>query len=411
MAFLFSPKARSFSDESLESYLLRVVAENFFDSYQQLSLAIREELHELDFEAHGAFPVELKRLNVYHAKHNSHFRMRALGLLESLLDLPPHELQKLALLRSNKRFVGGMSAVHRNGVDIPLSFIRCADEDGIESLPICPQCLKEEPYIRQAWHIKPIEVCAKHECELIHHCPDCQQPISYIENESITHCSCGFEFATASSEKADSQAVVLSRSLFDGDALSNNPLLFMGTSVTHRFAALLWYLKRHVQNIECKLDESVNYFEAWPENFYQELDELLAGAELKLIDLFNRTSLSFIFGELILQSQCLLPEDKTPHFIDMGLMEYLGKLVESHPKSKKPNVADMLVSVTETAVLLSTSHEQVYRLYQDGVLTAGFKQKIRTRIDPHIGVFYLRQVIEYKTSFGNDKQGMYLSAW
>ncbi|OBT04683.1 hypothetical protein A9267_17185 [Shewanella sp. UCD-FRSSP16_17] len=410
MAFLFSPKVRAYSDESLESYLLRVVAENFFDSYEQLSLAIREELHELDFEAHGAFPIELERLNVYHAKHNSHFRMRAFSLLESLLNLPPHELQKLALLRSNKRFVGGMSAVHRNGVDIPLSFIRYAD-DGIETVPVCPQCLKEEAYIRQVWHLKPVNVCAKHECELLHHCPECQQPINHIENESINHCACGFDFTTASSKKADNQEVALARSLFEGDALSNNPLLFMGTSATQRFAALLWYKKRHAKNIECKLDESVNYFEAWPKNFYQELDEFVAGAELKLIDLFNRTSLSFIFGELILQSQCLLPEDKTPHFIYMGLMEYLSKLVESHPKSKKPNVADMLVSVAEAAVLLSTSHEQVYRLYQDGILTSAIRQKIRTRIDPHIGVFYLRQVIEYKTSFGNDKQGMYLSTW
>jgi len=411
MAFLFSPNARAFSDESLESYLLRVVAENFFDSYQQLSLAIRLELHELDFEAHGAFPIELKRLNVYHAQHNSHFRMRALSLLESLLDLPPHELQKLALLRSNRTFVGGMSAVHRNGIDIPLSFIRNAGENGIESVPICPQCLKEKPYIRQVWHLKPVEVCAKHSCELLHQCPECQQPINYIENESIAHCSCGFELATAPSVKADSQAVLLSRSLFDGDALSNNPLLFMGTSATHRFAALLWYQKRHAKNTECMTHGSVGYFEDWPTSFYRELDAVTTGAEVRLIDLFNRTSFRSIYGELILDSQCLLPEDKEPHFIYLALMEYISKLVESHPKSKKPNVADMLVSVAETAVLLSTTHEQVYRLYQDGVLTAGFKQKIRTRIGPHIGVFYLRQVIEYNTSFGNDKQGMYLSAW
>lgn len=224
--FSFSPKVRAFSDESLESYVLRVVAENFFDSYQQLSLAIREELHELDFEAHGAFPIELKRLNVYHAQHNSHFRMRALGLLESLLDLPNYELQKLALLRSNRRFLGSLSAVHRNGVDIPLSFIRYGGEDGVESVPICPQCLQDEPYIRQAWHIRPVEACAKHECELLHHCPECDTPINYIENESITYCTCGFEFATASSVKAKSHACVLPRSLFEGDALSNNPLLF-----------------------------------------------------------------------------------------------------------------------------------------------------------------------------------------
>lgn len=411
MAFLFSPKARAFLDESLESYLLRVVEENFFDSYQQLSLAIREELHELDFEAHGAFPIELKRLNVYHAKYNSHFRMRALSLLESLLDLPPHELQRLALLRSNRTFVGGMSAVHRNGVDIPLSFIRYADEDGVETVPVCPQCLREEPYIRQVWHVRPVEVCAKHECELLHHCPDCLLPINYIENESITHCACGFEFTIAASVKADDQAILLSRSMFEGDPLSNNPLIFMGTSATQRFAALLWYQKRHVDNVECMTNSAVAYFEGWPSSFYSELDVVTSRAEEKLIDLFNRTSFRSIYGELILQSQCLLPEDKEPHFIYLALMAYLSKLVASHPKSKRPNVADMLVSVAEAAVLLSTAHEQVYRLYQDGILTSGLRQKIQTRIDPHIGVFYLRQVIEYKASFGNDKQGMYLSAW
>ncbi|MEI8664598.1 hypothetical protein P4S81_06220 [Pseudoalteromonas sp. B28] len=40
--------------------MLRVVSENLFDSYEGLSLAIREELHDLDFEAHGAFPIDLK---------------------------------------------------------------------------------------------------------------------------------------------------------------------------------------------------------------------------------------------------------------------------------------------------------------------------------------------------------------
>lgn len=84
ISFLFSSKALAFADESLESYLLRVVAENFFVSYSQLSLAIREEL--LDFKVHGAFPFDLKLLNVYHFKLNSHFRMRALSLLERLLN-------------------------------------------------------------------------------------------------------------------------------------------------------------------------------------------------------------------------------------------------------------------------------------------------------------------------------------
>ena len=99
------------------------------------------------------------------------------------------------------------------------------------------------------------------------------------------------------------------------------------------------------------------------------------------------------------------------HFIYRALLDYLVTLVESNPKTKKPNTADLLVSVLEAATLLGTSVEQVYRLYQDGILQTAFRHKMNQRINPYKGVFFLRHAIEYKTSFGNDKARMYLSAW
>lgn len=411
MAFFFAPKSRAFSDEALESYLLRVVNENFFDTYEQLSLAICEELHELDYEAHGAFPVELKRLNVYHAKHNSHFRMRALRLIETLLGLPYNELHKLALLRSSRLFLGSMVAVHRNGIDIPLSFIRYSADHGAETMPVCPQCLAEHTYIRQAWHLKPVTACAKHGCELIHHCPKCQSKINYLDNESIAHCPCGFEFATAVCTEAKNEAVSLARGLFADESSSKGSTFFSRASTTHRLAALLWYQKCHDKDTQAMVQGVESYFGDWPKQFYDWLDEITEGAELRLIDSFNRTSFRSIYGDVILHCQCLLPEDKEPHFIGLALMEYLYKLVALYPKSKKANVADMLISVSEAAILLSTTHEQVYRLYQDGILTSGLRQKMHQRIDPHVGVFYLRQVIEYKQSFGDSRQREYASAW
>jgi hypothetical protein len=410
MAFLFYPKARAHNDESLESYLLRVVAENYFDSYYQLSFAMREELHELDFEAHGAFPIDLKRLNIYHAKHNSHFRMRALNLIESLLDLPPYELQKIALFRSSRRFSGGATAVHRYGVDIPLSFIRYAKEDNLESIPVCPLCLKEEPYIRQVWHLTPYNACVKHRCELLHQCPECQTLINYIENESITYCLCGLELSKVAIIAAAKAELILAQSLLSSDASSKNTLLIQSSS-THRLAALLWHQKRYRESHCYSFKNAIEYYASWPENFYQELDAITQGAEYRLINLFNHTEFRSIYGELILHSRCLEPEDKEPHFIYAAVICYLQKLVDAHPKMKKPNVADMLISISETAVILATTHEQVYRLYQDGILTSPFRQKMAQRIEPYKGMFYLRQVIEYKNSFGNERQGMYLSAW
>ena len=409
VAFLFSPKIRSFSDESLESYLLRVVAENFFSSYEELSLAIREELHELDFDAHGAFPIDLKRLNVYHAKHNSHFRMRALGLLETLLDLPRFELQKLALLKSDRKFNASV-ALHRDGVDIPLKFIRFEGVDGKSTIPVCPHCLAEEAYIKQSWHIKWGNICTKHKCALIHHCPECKLPLNYIENESITHCSCGFELSCADAHSVNKIDVELLQNLMLGEASIDNPL-FNNTSISKRFAALLWYQNRYsTPDIFC-LNEAVNFFSKWPKNFYKELDYLSENAEMKLIDLFNKTVFSFIFNDLILSVPHSAQSVGKLHFIRTALMDYLVILVGKNPKSKKPNVADLLVSVSEVAIILGTSNEQVYRLYQDGVLQSAFRYKMKRRIDPYVGVFFLRQVIEYKTSFGGNKPRMYLSAW
>jgi hypothetical protein len=413
MAFLFSPKVCAFSDESLESYLLRVVSANFFNSYEELSLAIREELHELDFDAHGAFPIDLKRLNVYHAKHNSHFRMRALGLLETLLDLPRFELQKLALLKSDKRFNSSV-ALHRDGVDIPLKFVRYSSEDGICSLPICLHCIAEEPYIKQSWHIKWVNICTKHKCELIHNCPDCNLPLNYIENESITHCLCGFELASDISKakvlSVKNKDVELLQCLMNSETLINNPL-FNETTQSQRFAALLWYQDRYSCTDNFCLNDAADFFNKWPENFYNELNYLSKNSDIKLIDLFNKTAFSFIFGKLILSIPHSIHRDKHPHFIKITLLQYLTDLIEDNPKSKKPNIADTLVSVTEAAIILDTSHEQIYRLHQDGILQSAFRQKMNSRIDPHASAFYLRQVIEYKSSFGDDTPRMYLSAW
>jgi hypothetical protein len=138
--------------------------------------------------------------------------MRALGLLESLLGLPQFELQKMALLKSDRTVIR-LSAVHKNGVDIPLSFIRYNPTMGTDAIPVCPHCLSDKPYIRQIWHLTPIESCAKHKCQFLYQYPECSSPISCIENESISHCVCGFELAEGRSKPADNDEVELAAKL------------------------------------------------------------------------------------------------------------------------------------------------------------------------------------------------------
>ena len=292
--------------------------------------------------------------------------------------------------------------------------MRYSSEDGICSLPICLHCIAEEPYIKQSWHIKWVNICTKHKCELIHNCPDCNLPLNYIENESITHCLCGFELASdiskAKALSVKNKDVELLQCLMNSETSINNPL-FNETTQSQRFTALLWYQDRYSKTDVFCLNDAADFFNKWPDNFYNELNHLSKNADMKLIDLFNKTAFSFIFGKLILSVPYSIQREGQPHFIRIALLKYLTDLIENNPKAKKPNIADTLVSVTEAAIILGTSYEQIYRLHQDGILQSASRQKMNTRIDPHANAFYLRQVIEYKSSFGDDKPKMHLSAW
>ena len=408
MAFLFKPETQPYSDETLESYLIRVVNENFFNSYRQLSQAIRDELLASDYEAYGAFPTELEKLNLYHAKDSSLFRVRALELVESLLRLPKYDLLKLGLFRSDKSMLSSKAMLHRAGVDIPFSFFR-VDRDEDKSIPICPECIKDKPYIRQIWHLKLYKACAVHKVELMSFCPACEESINYILQESITRCSCGFDFTKHQAIPAVADDFKLAWALYNSDESVQNRLL-SETKLDVKIAAIAWYQRRH--NIESFDSQQIlNYFECWPSIFRAELEQKSEQAELQLIDTFNNTSFRDVFGDLIVHSFNLSRSRSERHFIAETVLEYLVALVSNNPKTSKANIADLLLNIAETAALLSTSYEQVYRLYESGVLKVAFRQKLNHKLASREPAFYLRQVIELKKSYGHSFQGMYVSKW
>ncbi|MCH1924167.1 TniQ family protein [Shewanella sp. C32] len=403
MSFLFSPEQSALFDETLESYLLRVTECNSFASYRQLSLAIRDELYAQDYQAHGAFPLELSQLNVIYAQTSSHFRVRALALVASLLGLQPAELLKLALLRLDVRLLGKYAAISHTATAIPASFVRENNQDS--AIPICPECLAEAPYIRQNWHFQPYQACTKHHVELIDHCPKCSMTLNYVWNESITHCSCGFDLSTAMAPKASNEQLQLS-GCFDASEPQRLPGVLSSVSVSERLSALLWFDKRYSRS----LFDAVNYFEDWPSQLYRELDEITANAEQYMLDVFNRTAFSKVYGDIIITAANFDSNSRVNSFIYCAVMSYFAAFTERFPRSKTPNQADLLLSIAETAAVLNTSIEQVYRLLEDGVLVSAKRLVSRQKIEPHVGLFYLRQVFELRTSFGS-MDGVYMSSW
>lgn len=147
------------SDESLIGYLLRLAEENFLGSTSTLLRPSGVRLKAVYSEP------ELTALAETHG-------------------LPLQHLQCLA----------SFSAIRGS---IPVRyFLRKS------AIAVCPACLREAGYIRQAWHHELITVCPTHRVQLVDHCPACQAPLE-LNRPSVRACRCGFALTEASAAAAD----------------------------------------------------------------------------------------------------------------------------------------------------------------------------------------------------------------
>ena len=394
--------------------MLRLSEENFFAYYQQFSRAIKDWLQLHDHEAAGAFPVELSRLNVYHAAQSSSRRIRALRLIESLTDNEQLPLLHLAVMHSNQSFCSRYQGVFYDGVHIPRALVRQ------HTVPVCPDCLNEAGYIRQEWHWIPYQACLDHGVRLVHECPKCGDPLSYIVNESLYSCTCGMDIRHSATSRAEGWQIEASRLVMGVLDEASYPLLGLH-SISMRFTCLLWFqlyshqgLNESGQVDTNTLKDAMEYFSHWPEIFNRELEARAANAENFLLQDFNRTRLQHVFGDIIRMSHLLVKDHTERDFILIHLEDFLVKLVNRHPKNRVPNLADLLLSVPEASVLLGTSHEQVYRLYQEGYLKLAFRLKGHEKLTGGVGAFHLREVIELRQSrvpMEGSVYNNYLSAW
>lgn len=404
--FLITPD-KQYLDESLESFLIRLCECNGFESFQLLSGALWEWLIDNDHQAAGALPRQLSQINLYHAKHSSGFRLRAFQLLDSLFDSDARPLMQHALLRSAVTFSPRLTSVFRGGIHIPLCFVRSS------YTPVCPACLAESPYIRQYWHLKPYQCCHHHGVRMLFHCPLCQVALNYQESEQIIYCECGFDLREAVPESGTFEYIAISRLVVEGDTQN-------AFSITNWLGALLWYSRFKQRQIihnefsEPKLELAVEYFSNWPEAFERDLVEVVNLAEMKLVKGFNHTRFSDVFEELLFSARKLPSSDLRQNFVLKAVIDFLQQLVRDNPKTKEANIADVKLTVLEAAALLTTSKEQVYRLYEEGYLQSSTRLKLHSKLSPNDAVFFLRHVMELRWSgMASDysTNDVYLPSW
>jgi excisionase family DNA binding protein len=76
-----------------------------------------------------------------------------------------------------------------------------------ECSTICPECLKENCYIRSLWSIRFYTTCHLHERQLLDTCPSCSSRLDWMR-PALDKCSCGYDLGMAWGRKCDSAGAI-----------------------------------------------------------------------------------------------------------------------------------------------------------------------------------------------------------
>ncbi|WP_305418485.1 TniQ family protein [Photobacterium leiognathi] len=396
-----------YQDEALESHLLRLSQQLGFESFSDFADEIRSQLKYEHYDIAGAFPVELHRINIYHAHTTSQLRIRGLMLIDRIQQNENSGLLTIALMHSKAEFSSNYKALFRNGVDYPYSFMRS------NVVPVCPHCLAEAGYIRHYWHIEPYQVCHIHNCELVNVCDSCHQELNYQLSENIEYCQCGKKLSELVTKPAKQAELKTSRWLV-GESVSESGILSKSLDLSARYGFLLWYINRYSAQGDIRLKDFICFAEAWPHAFYEDLDHRVELATQKQTKRWSRTFFHEVFHSLLQDSRHLPNRDLKENPVLHAVLQYLTMLISKFPRTKSGNVGDILMSVLDVSTLLSCTTEEVYRLYECGLLTSTVRRSLHEKLPSHQSVFHLRSVVELKLSrmcSSADGTTIYLSDW
>ncbi|ELC3206693.1 TniQ family protein [Vibrio parahaemolyticus] len=396
-----------YPDESLESFLLRLSQDQGYERFSHFAESIWSDAMNQHEAIPGAFPLELNRVNIYHAQTTSQMRVRVLIHLEKQLELNKSDVLRLVLSHSKSQFSPVYKAVHRFGSDFPYTFVRK------RFTPICPQCIGDAQYIRQQWHFISHQACEHHGCKLIHHCPECKSRLEYQETESISQCECGFDLRNAQIEDATEAELLVARWLSGYDS---NPLGLLKAEVklSERFGFLLWYVNRYGNIDDLSFKSFVEYCEGWPNALWLELDELKDKTEVVRVKEWKQLFFSEAYGGLLLECRQLPSRQLSQNTVLTQVLAYFINLIRDTPVQLKGNISDVLLSPLEASTLLSCTTDEIYRLYEFGEIKAAIRPKIHAKLATHEAAFTLRSVIETKlTRMCSETDGLsvYLPEW
>lgn len=347
--FLVRPKPKE--DESLESYISRLVTAN---GYSSLRMFLRTIGELSDFESLDEVNSlkALSSLNLYHSQVSSQRRIVVIKTIAKLADTTFSEIYDICLARSSVNFSHGKSGLFRKGVVVPREQLL-----PFGSVRICPECIAESMYIRQLWHFQAYTTCHIHRVKLINQCQECGSPID-IYSELNNACKvCGSKFSKVIDKNSESDFLI--SAWLAGQKVEKLPEV----AISHRWG-LHYFYAGFVATNGFESERFIDFFSDWPNSFVK---KLFNDTSYKLafgLKPVHEAAFQDVFGSLLIDASKLPARNMSENIVLRALYSYLYEQIFEHNSS----IGSLILNSLEVSILLNASIEQVAALFEQGLL-------------------------------------------
>lgn len=379
-----------YEDESVESYILRLAHANGYSVRDFIGIYFND-FHSLDESE--IFHPPLKLINLNHSRLKNNKRM---SFYESICSAAGQSRFKVInnLVRiSPPGFLGLLKYPYKN-FEIPAFLFRK------DSVPICPSCLTESPYIRQCWHVSIVHCCPKHKAYLLECCPCCQKRISYLDDESIANCVCGYSYAKSGTNPLKERFDQLLTSLADlvsiktGAFKEGKKCSILPSGDIHTiFGITVFYFKYITRNNVfpdgcSSFEPFLDFLRNWPKSYHDYLKCVAARGLTLLFCPNNKTDFNCIFGSLLCNIQYLPNNKFKENLIMKETYDFFNKrLLSERVHHSRRTISSLLLTKEEVSLMLGVPMDYVAILTSEGILFA--KKKT---LKAYVGIYTFSEV-------------------
>lgn len=385
------------SNESLESFFIRVAHQNGYEDVHRFLLAMKRYLQDIDHSGFQAFPTNICKMNPASAKSSSRTRIASFLKLAQLTFNEPVDLTSLAINRTHLKYSPATSALIRGSEAIPRSLLRKA------SIPCCPLCLTQNGYASYLWHFEGYDYCHIHHLTLTRTC-NCGADYDYRVsglNGLCKECDDPLSGDTSEVEKGTPSRA---SNWLAGEQCEVLPDL----PKSYRWGLVHWW--SNINDDEFNPTSFFDFFSNWPHSFYSMIEKevefnlehaVVSRNELRLKDLLGRLFFSSVrLPERNLRYNIILRELLS--YIDQNLWISSGLL------------ANLRMNALQVAIFMNCSVDEVASMVEQRILTPNRRIKPNAPFEVtehlfHLGDIYCLWLAEFQTDEFN--RSFYVSRW